>query len=74
LRHVGGFFPQSLAIPFNDRQSVLNRSERYNADNTALQSNPSLNKPDQEPFIMAIDIYLQIEGIKGESQDDKHKE
>jgi len=23
---------------------------------------------------MAIDVYLQIEGIKGESQDDKHKE
>jgi type VI secretion system secreted protein Hcp len=23
---------------------------------------------------MAIDAYLQIEGIKGESMDDKHKE
>lgn len=23
---------------------------------------------------MAIDVYLQIDGIKGESQDDKHKE
>jgi type VI secretion system secreted protein Hcp len=23
---------------------------------------------------MAIDVYLQIEGIKGESQDDKHKD
>jgi type VI protein secretion system component Hcp len=23
---------------------------------------------------MAIDVYLQIDGIKGESQDDKHKD
>jgi type VI secretion system secreted protein Hcp len=30
--------------------------------------------PPPEEHQMAIDVYLQIDGIKGESQDDKHKD
>lgn len=30
--------------------------------------------PDLLEMAMAIDVYLQIDGIKGESQDDKHKD